>query len=100
MLEIRDNGRGFDTSASFPGHLGLHSMNERVTKLGGTFQIESIEGKGTVICIHIPARGVILRVICVFSICYPQLVGYNPNGKGKQHYGPSVYKVNYDSSSR
>jgi len=59
MLEIRDNGRGFDTTASFPGHLGLHSMNERVTKLGGTFQIESIEGQGTDICIHIPARGVI-----------------------------------------
>ena len=59
MLEIRDNGRGFDTTASFPGHLGLHSMHERVTKLGGTFQIESIEGKGTVICIHIPAHGVI-----------------------------------------
>ena len=71
MLEIRDNGRGFDTTSSFPGHLGLHSMHERVTKLGGTFQIESIEGKGTVICIHIPAHGVIRGIICVFSICYP-----------------------------
>ena len=59
ILEIRDNGRGFDTMASFPGHLGLHSMRERVTKLGGTFQIESIEGQGTAICIRIPARGVI-----------------------------------------
>ncbi len=59
MLEIRDNGRGFDTTASFPGHLGLHSMRERVTKLGGTFQIESIEGQGTAICIRIPAHGVI-----------------------------------------
>jgi signal transduction histidine kinase len=59
MLEIRDNGRGFDTTALFPGHLGLHSMRERVTKLGGTFQIESIEGQGTDICIRIPAHSVI-----------------------------------------
>jgi signal transduction histidine kinase len=59
ILEIRDNGRGFDTMASFPGHLGLHSMRERVTKLGGTFQIESIERQGTVICIRIPVRGLI-----------------------------------------
>ncbi len=47
MLEVCDNGAGFDTSASFPGHLGLHSMRERVTNLGGTFEIESTPGQGT-----------------------------------------------------
>ncbi len=41
ILEVCDNGRGFDTTASFPGHLGLHSMQERVTGLGGKLQIES-----------------------------------------------------------
>jgi PAS domain S-box-containing protein len=56
VLEIRDNGVGFDTTASFPGHLGLHSMRERVTNLGGTFEIVSEQGKGTRICVRIPGR--------------------------------------------
>jgi len=55
-LEVRDDGTGFDTTASFPGHLGLHSMRERVTNLGGTFQIESTLGVGTRICVRIPGR--------------------------------------------
>jgi signal transduction histidine kinase len=54
LLEIRDNGVGFDTSGSFPGHLGLHSMRERVANLGGTFQIESEPGAGTRICVRVP----------------------------------------------
>jgi PAS domain S-box-containing protein len=54
MLEIRDNGRGFDTSASFPGHLGLHSMQERVKSLGGELLIESAPGQGTRIRAQVP----------------------------------------------
>jgi signal transduction histidine kinase len=49
ILEIKDNGQGFDTSRSFPGHLGLHSMRERVEKLGGSFEVESTPGLGTTI---------------------------------------------------
>jgi signal transduction histidine kinase len=56
ILEVRDDGRGFDATTSFPGHLGLHSMRERVTNLGGTFEIESAEGQGTTICIRIPEQ--------------------------------------------
>jgi signal transduction histidine kinase len=56
MLEVHDDGAGFDTRASFPGHLGLHSMRERVTHLGGTFQIESAPGMGTRILVQVPAR--------------------------------------------
>ena len=56
MLEVYDDGGGFDTTASFPGHLGLHSMRERVTNLGGTFQIESTPGVGTRMCVRIPGR--------------------------------------------
>jgi len=55
-LEIRDDGVGFDPSASFPGHLGLQSMRERVTNLGGTLEIESTHGAGTRICVSIPGR--------------------------------------------
>ena len=32
----------------------LHSMRERITNLGGTFEIESIAGSGTRICVRIP----------------------------------------------
>jgi len=55
-LEIRDDGVGFDPSASFPGHLGLHSMRERVTNLGGTFEIESAQGQGAALRVHVPVQ--------------------------------------------
>jgi PAS domain S-box-containing protein len=57
IMEISDDGRGFDATTSYPGHLGLHSMRERAAKLGGTFQIESAEGQGTTTCIRIPRQG-------------------------------------------
>jgi signal transduction histidine kinase len=55
-MEVRDDGVGFDTTASFPGHLGLHSMRERVTNLGGILQVASTPGAGTRICVRIPGR--------------------------------------------
>jgi signal transduction histidine kinase len=55
-MEVQDNGVGFDPSASFPGHLGLHSMRERITSLGGTFQIESVPGQGTALRVCAPAE--------------------------------------------
>lgn len=54
LLEVRDNGRGFDPAQPFPGHLGLHSMRERAAKVGGTLAIQSIPGQETTICVHIP----------------------------------------------
>jgi signal transduction histidine kinase len=54
LLEVRDNGRGFDPASPFPGHLGLHSMQERITKVGGTLTIESKPGQGTCIRAQIP----------------------------------------------
>lgn len=35
-LEIRDDGLGFDPGGDFPGHLGLRSMRERASGVGGT----------------------------------------------------------------
>jgi signal transduction histidine kinase len=46
-LEVRDNGIGFDPNGSFPGHLGLKSMRERIARFGGTLELESAPGKGT-----------------------------------------------------
>jgi signal transduction histidine kinase len=53
-LEVGDNGRGFDPSAAFPGHLGLHSMQERAERLGGTLTIEGTPGRGAHIKVHVP----------------------------------------------
>ena len=48
-LEVRDNGLGFDPDGDFPGHLGLRSMRERVTRLGGIFEVTSAANEGTAI---------------------------------------------------
>ncbi len=53
-LEIRDNGKGFDPSREFPGHLGMKSMPERAAQIGGTFRIESQPDAGTVITVDVP----------------------------------------------
>lgn len=55
VLNIVDNGRGFDVTGSFPGHLGLQSMRERADRLNGTFEITSQPGEGTRIAVSIPA---------------------------------------------
>lgn len=54
LLGISDDGVGFDTSAEFPGHLGMHSMRERAEKVGGMFTIESVPNAGTRIQVTIP----------------------------------------------
>jgi signal transduction histidine kinase len=55
VLEVLDNGVGFDSGASFPGHLGLRSMRERVAGLGGTLTVDSSPA-GTHISARIPIR--------------------------------------------
>jgi signal transduction histidine kinase len=54
ILEICDNGKGFDPTGPFPGHLGLLSMHERATQIGGTCSIESAPGRGTYCHVSIP----------------------------------------------
>ncbi|GAB4474887.1 MAG: hypothetical protein Kow00124_15350 [Anaerolineae bacterium] len=46
-LRITDDGRGFDPSASNPGHMGLGIMRERATSIGADLHIESEPGYGT-----------------------------------------------------
>ncbi|MBN2391849.1 MAG: sensor histidine kinase, partial [Anaerolineae bacterium] len=48
-LEVQDDGVGFDPQADYPGHLGLHTMRERVERLGGGLAIESAPGAGTTV---------------------------------------------------
>lgn len=54
ILKISDDGIGFNTAQSFPGHLGLHSMRERAEKAGGIFAIESAPDQGARIQVTIP----------------------------------------------
>jgi PAS domain S-box-containing protein len=56
MLEVRDDGIGFDPSGSFPGHLGLESMRERAERLDGTLEVESRPGNGTRILVRVPSK--------------------------------------------
>ena len=53
-LEVQDNGRGFDPGGSYPGHLGLNSMRERISQVGGVIMIESVPGQGACIRAQIP----------------------------------------------
>src|SRR5207248_8861719 len=57
LLEVRDNGRGFDPTGTFPGHLGLLSIRERVARIGGILTIESASGQGTYIRVQVPLVG-------------------------------------------
>jgi PAS domain S-box-containing protein len=54
-VAIGDDGIGFDPSLGRPGHLGLASMRERVTRLGGRLDIASAPGAGTTITAIVPA---------------------------------------------
>jgi PAS domain S-box-containing protein len=55
VLEVSDNGSGFDPDGSFPGHLGLRSMRERAARLGGSLEVGSSPGHGTRVLASIPS---------------------------------------------
>ncbi|HTJ91757.1 MAG TPA: histidine kinase [Pararobbsia sp.] len=54
VLEIRDNGCGFDPSSRSPTSFGLVGIRERASALGGTLEIDSAPGQGTAVRINIP----------------------------------------------
>jgi len=49
LVEVRDDGSGFDSAARHPGHFGLESMRSRAAELGGVLTISSTPGAGTVV---------------------------------------------------
>ena len=55
VLEVRDDGRGFDPTASYPGHFGLDSMTSRAAQIGGALTIRSARGHGTLVSVEVPA---------------------------------------------
>jgi len=60
-LEVADDGVGFDTQVAYPGHLGLTSMHERITALGGTLSISSTLGVGTSVNVRVPYEPEVAR---------------------------------------
>jgi two-component system NarL family sensor kinase len=52
VLEVADDGSGMDPSrpseALASGHIGLASVDQRVQAVGGTFELDSAPGRGTV----------------------------------------------------
>ena len=55
VLELRDNGVGFDTTAPGPeGHFGMAMMSERAQVGGGTFEVESAPDEGATITVRFP----------------------------------------------
>jgi signal transduction histidine kinase len=61
LVEIRDNGKGFDLhqtlrGAVSVGHMGLLGMRQRAEMLGGDFRIKSKEGAGTTIILSLPIQ--------------------------------------------
>ena len=57
VVEIRDDGRGFDPQVPTPGHFGLIGMAEFAELVGGTCAVQSAPGLGTLVRISLPVAG-------------------------------------------
>jgi len=61
LVEVRDDGRGFDLSQTLDGavavgHIGLLGMKQRADMLGGDVRIKTSEGAGTSITLSLPIQ--------------------------------------------
>jgi PAS domain S-box-containing protein len=58
VLEILDDGRGFDPKKVDQGGMGLHNMKERASQVNGKFKIVSKPGNGTKIVVTVAKQRV------------------------------------------
>ncbi|MCP9451326.1 MAG: sensor histidine kinase [Nitrospira sp.] len=58
-VSIADNGRGFTLSSGCRKGYGLTNMETRARKLGGSFRLSSILGRGTTVMIDLPLSSVL-----------------------------------------
>jgi signal transduction histidine kinase len=56
VLEVTDDGTGFDPSSARRSGLGLASMRQRATAAGGTLRLVSAPGQGTTVRLEAPVR--------------------------------------------
>lgn len=57
VIEVEDNGRGFDVGAILTAHdggFGLQTMRERIELVAGTLAVSSVVGRGTRVTVRIP----------------------------------------------
>lgn len=54
VLEIRDNGVGFDPKEASRMGFGLHSLHERAAHIGGRLIVDSAAGRGTTLRLEVP----------------------------------------------
>ncbi len=54
LVELRDDGRGFDPKETSPGHYGLLGIRERARLASGTVEISSAPGAGTTLKLRLP----------------------------------------------
>jgi signal transduction histidine kinase len=57
LLEVTDDGRGFDPERVPGGGLGLGSMRERAESIGASLRLDSRPGGGTVVAVSWPGPG-------------------------------------------
>ncbi|MFP4358309.1 MAG: sensor histidine kinase [Puniceicoccaceae bacterium] len=57
LLEVRDEGRGFDPGRLPKGHFGVLGMRERAGRIGAALVIESAAGQGTRVRLTLPGKG-------------------------------------------
>jgi len=53
---VQDDGSGFPPGQERGGHFGLDIMTERAESIGGSLEVTSSPGTGTLICIRVPLR--------------------------------------------
>ena len=56
VVEVCDNGRGFNATSDHPGHFGLDSMRSRAAEIGGRVTITSAPGLGTHVRVSVLAE--------------------------------------------
>jgi two-component system sensor histidine kinase UhpB len=56
QIEVQDDGEGFDPALASEG-IGIIGMRERVFALGGSMQVHSTPGEGTLVAIALPLGG-------------------------------------------
>ena len=56
LVEVRDDGRGFDPTAPHPYNFGIESMRSRTAEIGGVLTITSAPARGTAVRVEAPAE--------------------------------------------
>jgi PAS domain S-box-containing protein len=59
VLEVTDDGRGFDMQpeTDHQGGVGLTTMRERAERLGGSLEVHSAPGQGTTVLVRVDTKG-------------------------------------------